>query len=304
MVLHSLSVHRPGALKAEPFTVLVVANPILEAPLDTGQLIADPISSDAGGFARAVSYIKRAIFGQLPDQAEQLLGDPQLEPDVRFSSLFEPALAGSGNPLDHAFVAQDSLSTMLVARRKAIRDFLLAHQLVADVVYAVSGSASHTRASAWHTTDDDSGPGDPFVLDGVTLHHRHRYLIPGTIAIHKTATSLTAAHELSHALSSYSNGKIVDLYVDGGPALNSKRGRPIPPSFATYGGQQIASGNRGDLGYPGQWQSYHCELSTSDGAFPALMDNYWAAPTPAACQHDVITRRFLRDRVLAKMRRL
>jgi hypothetical protein len=33
------------------------------------------------------------------------------------------------------------------------------------------------------------------------------------------------------------------------------------------------------------------------------MDRYSSAPVPEACEHDVITRRFIRDRVIAKMGR-
>lgn len=303
VVSMKLTVHRQGDLKQEPFTVLVVANPALEAPLDTGQFRADPIMLDPAGFAAAASYIERAIFGQLAHQAEPLLGDPVIAPHVRFLSSFDANLPATAQ---YSFVGQDSSSTMIVARRRAIRDYLVANQLVADVVYAVSDSSSHTRASAWHTSDDDNGPGNLFVLDQVPLYHRQRYLIPGTVAIHKTATSLTAAHEFSHAISSYTNGKIVDLYVDVGPALNSKRPRPTPvtPStFATYQQVPIPTGDRGAFGYPPSWSSYHCALSSANAKLPALMDNYWAASPPEVCENDVITRRFIRDRVLAKMGR-
>ena len=70
----------------------------------------------------------------------------------------------------------------------------------AVTIVRLAGELNHW-SSAWFTTDDDSGPGVPFVLDGTTFQHRRRYEIPGTVAIHRSATSLTAAHELSHALS-------------------------------------------------------------------------------------------------------
>jgi len=138
----------------------------------------------------------------------------------------------------------------------------------------------------------------------VSLFHRYYCRIPGTVAIHANATSMTALHEFGHALSSYSNGMVVDLYVDSGPALNCKTGRPIPPKFAIYDTAQNASDPKRDsLGYPSGWKSYHCELI--DPGFPGLMDDYWQAPDhiPEHSQHDRITRQFLSDRVRAKIGR-
>ena len=124
------------------------------------------------------------------------------------------------------------------------------------------------------------------------------------MAIHRNSRSLTALHEFGHALSSYSNGSVVDLYVDSSAGLNNKRGRPIPGTFATYSGIPLASDTARDgLGYPPGWQSYHGELL--DPAAPAVMDNYWAAPSgiPEHCVHDRITRQFLTERLLVKISR-
>jgi hypothetical protein len=196
------------------------------------------------------------------------------------------------------------MSKLLVARRNQIRDFLADEGVIADVVYAISASSTHDRASAWFTTDDDTGPGTPFVVDGKTLHHRHRYLVPGTIGMHFNAASMTAVHEFEHAVSSYSNGQIVDLYVDSQPGLNNKHGRPIPLKFGTYGPWTFNSDfTRDGLTYPASWRSYHCEIH--DPANPALMDNYYFASggIPEVCQNDKITRQFVRDRVIAKIGR-
>lgn len=173
-----------------------------------------------------------------------------------------------------------------------------------DIAYAVSQSESHTRASAWFTSDDDAGAGTSFKLDGVTLSHRHFNLVPGTIALHSSSTSLTALHEFSHALSSYTNGAVVDLYADSKVGLNNKHGRPIPSNFAVYNSTVMTSDpSRNGLAYPDGWQSYHCELLAS--AFPALMDNYWQPSDnlPQHCKHDKITRQFLMDRLRAKISR-
>ena len=287
--------------KPHPFTVCVVANPVLEAPWQSGQFIRDPIVADQDAFNGCVRYIDTALFGNLPNQRERFLADPAIQPHVREISLFVADV-----PVEdpNSLVGQDSDSNLLVARRNHFRPFLERYGLEADVAYAVSASASHTRASAWLTTDDDSRPGVAFLLDGVRLWHRYDNLVPGTIAIHASAESLTALHEFCHALSSYSNGKIVDLYVDNNPAVNCKRGRPIPPIFADYDGNQFRSDlTRDTLGYPAHWQSYPCELH--DPSYPAVMDNYWQSPdgVPEHCQHDVITRRFLSDRIRAKITR-
>lgn len=287
--------------KPDPFTICVVSNPALEVPWQSGQFITDPVTTAQAEFDSSVRYVERALFGALPNQAEALLGDASISPQVRMVSLFVQGLAAEDA---NALVGQDGLSNLLVARRRTFKPFLARYNLVADVVYAISKSESHTRASAWFTSDDDSRPGIPFTLDGVALHHRFYNLIPGTIAQHTTSTSLTAVHEFSHALSSYSNGQIVDLYVDSPPGANNKRGRPIPGRFAVYNGTNIAADPARDgIGYPPQWQSYHAALHDSN--FPAVMDDYWQAVDgiPEHCQHDQLTRRFLLDRVRAKQAR-
>jgi hypothetical protein len=288
--------------KPDPFTILVVANPVLEMPLNSGNFAIDPILSNQSGFSTCVGYVERSLFATMPGQMDPMLSDPAIAPNVRMLSLFHPGLPAEEQ---FAFVAEDDSSDeLLVARRTAIRDFLLDEDIVADIVYAISGSLTHTRASAWFTSDDDTSPGVPFTIDGVSMHHRQRYLIPGTIGMHFTTSSLTAPHEFQHAISSYSNGMIVDLYVDSPPAINNKRGRPIPEAFATQNSVGLKSDpNRGSLTYPPTWSSYHCEIH--DPGNPAIMDNYYLAPggVSEVCQNDKVTRTFIVDRILAKMGR-
>lgn len=245
--------------------------------------------------------MEQALFGLLPGQAETFLGDPMIGPQVKLVALFTSGLdAEDANSL----VGQDSLSNLFIARRTAFNPFLARFGITADIVYAISKSDSHTRASAWSTSDDDGRGGVPFTLDGVSLSHRFYSLIPGTIAQHSTSSSLTALHEFGHAASSYTNGQIVDLYVDSKPGANNKRGRPIPVQFSVYEGTTFAADTvRDGLGYPSYWSSYHCELH--DHRYPAVMDDYWKAfdGTPEHCQHDQLTRRFLLDRVRAKLAR-
>lgn len=288
--------------KPDPFTILVVANPALETPLDSGNFAVDPIMSDRVAFENCVDYVERSLFAALPGQADPMLSDPAVAPAVRVLSLFHAGLPAEAR---FSFVANDDSSDeLLVARRAAIRDFLLDEGIVADVVYGISGSHTHTRASAWFTSDDDASPGVSFTIDGVSMHHRHRYLVPGTVGMHVTASSLTAPHEFQHAISSYSNGMIVDLYVDSPPAVNNKCGRPIPERFGFQDAVSLKSDpDRGMLTYPPAWSSYHCEIH--DPGNPAIMDNYYLAPSgvPESCQNDKVTRTFVIDRIRAKMAR-
>ncbi|MCA1616033.1 MAG: hypothetical protein LC800_18420 [Acidobacteria bacterium] len=245
--------------KPDPFTIAVIANPALEQSKNTGVFIVDPITSDRAAFDACAAHIDASLFGGLPGQGERFLGDPSVASQIRVFFLFATGLpAQDGN----ALVANDNVSTILEARRARFTPFLATFGLRADVAFAVTKSATHNRASAWPATDDDSGPGDSFTLDGVTLSHRHRTLIPGTSAIHSGTRSLTALHEFGHALGSFSNGLVVDLYVDNQQTgVNNRRGRPIPVNFAAYDGVTMRSDNTRDgIGYPANWSSYHCEL--------------------------------------------
>jgi len=293
-------VRRPGAAKRDPFTIVIVANPALEAPLDSGNFVSDPILLDPTGFADCVRYIDDALFGNLPNQREILLGDHSIAPQVRMVTVFDPGLSALDS---NSLVSQDTLSDELMPRRNVFAPFLATYGLEADIAYAVSASVSHTRATTWFTTDDDGRPGVQFDLDGTTLYHRFYCQVPGTIAIHRNADSLTALHEFQHGISSYSNGSIVDLYVDVSPGVNAKAGRPIPPGFATYVRRNYLSDPlRNGLSYPPNWQAYHCELISA--GLPAIMDDYYQANGPSeACENDAITRQFILDRVRAKLSR-
>lgn len=296
----AISVVRPGdRAAAQPFTVCIVANPALESPEGSALFLPDPIISDQSKFNTSVQYIDNALFGNLPAQKERLLAEPTVAPKVRVMSVFAADLVAAD---ENSLVAE--FADLLVPRRDRFVSFLNRYSVLADVVYAVSDSTTHTRASAWFTSDDNSRPGVDFVLDGSSLCHRYYNAIPGTIAIHTSAESLTALHEFQHAISSYENGRILDLYVDTvDPGLNCKVGRPIPPNFAIYNGTIYKSDPaRDNLGYPPEWQSYHCELL--EPAFPAIMDDYWEANgAPENCQNDKVTRAFIVDRIHAKLSR-
>jgi hypothetical protein len=294
------NVIREGAAKPNPFTICIIANAVLEAPWNSGAVIRDPLIGQLPAFQAAATYIDSALFGLLPGQQEKLLADPALMPYIRVVSLYDDGLELM---LPNALIAQDGSSNLLIARRTAFAPFLAGHGIDADIAYAVSASSSHNRASAWFTTDDDTRGGVPFTLDGKKFFHRFYHNIPGTVAIHVTANSLTAVHEFGHAISSYSNAKILDLYVDSAAALNNKTGRPIPANFCSYQSALFATDpTRDGLGYDPGWLSYHCELI--DSSSPAVMDNYWLSVKGSlACLHDTVTKAFIRDRVAAKITR-
>jgi hypothetical protein len=303
-----IKIIRPGdTTKPHPFAIFVIANPSLESPWNSGSFVVDPIMTNATAFDACVRYIENSLFGLLPNQTEHFLSDPALQPHIRLVSLFVTGLSLTDT---NSLVAEDEVSDILVARRTKFLPFLSRYNCEADIAFGVSGSKSHSRASAWFTSDDDQRPGVHFTLDGMTFRHRYWPSIPGTVGIHSSSTSLTALHEFGHALSSYTNGGILDLYVDSPaalnvkPRLNIKFGRPIPANFATYNGASFASDlTRDRLGYPPDWRSYHCELH--DPARPAVMDNYWQSPDGVSehCLHDKITRQFLIDRLHAKISR-
>jgi hypothetical protein len=290
--------------KTNPFTIAIIANPALERPKGSGTFVIDPIVARKPDFDACAAYVVECLYGTLPGQSEQLLAPPMIAPNVRIISVFV-----SGLPAIHAnsLVAEDDVSNIAEPRRTLFEPFVNTYATgeLVDVAYAVTASPTHTRASAWFTTDDDVRPGDPFTIDGLTMYHRHFQVVPGTVALPVTSTSLTALHEFQHALSSYTNGSIVDLYVDDGPGFNSKTGRPIPADFAYYNGTIYASDLiRCGLNYPPTWSSYHSD--PHDPTNPVVMDNYWlggSGATPNVCRNDKITQQFLQDRLIAKINR-
>lgn len=296
-----LQIIRPGdTTKPAPYTILFVANPVLEVPWNSGTFIADPMPSNKVDFDAAVGYAVDCFLGAVPNQAENLMGDSRIAPNIRIVSLRVTGLPATDA---NALVGESVLGRLLAPRRDQMVAFAAEHDLLVDVVIAVSESAKYMRASAYGTTDDPTRPGTPFSIDGLNRMHWHFAQIPGTIALHKTSRSLTPLHEFSHAASSYSSGFITDLYVDNATAqLNCKVGRPIPAGFAIYNGASFNSDPlRDGLGYQASWNSYHCELVNASA--PALMDNYPASTNPLACRHDRITAAYLTDRLIAKIGR-
>jgi hypothetical protein len=296
-----LRVVRPGdAARAHPFTICIVANPALETPWKSGVFAPDPIQSHRSEFDASVEYVSAVLFGELPGQAEHFFGDSEFASRVRVVSLWVSGLAPEA---ETSLAANDDSGDLLVPRRATVAAFLARYGVQADVAFIVSRSETHFRASTFYTTDDDSRDGVPFTLDGMRLVHRFHCRIPGTVALHTTSRSLTALHEFTRA---------VELLErrDRRPVRRRGRGGEQPartadpgafPRLRRYDDQERRGARRHR--YPAEWQSFHGELH--DGAFPAVMDDYWQAPdgVPEHCEHDRITRAFLLDRVRAKMRR-
>jgi hypothetical protein len=263
-------------------------------------LFVDPISNSEQLFNSKVSYILSALFGELPNQAETMLGP--ISHDFRVISIFDNELE---NADQNALVSEQD--DLVVPRQLNFAPFLATYQagsqpqLKADVAFAVT-AATQSRSSAWFTHDDDAGGGTPFTYDGRTLHHRFENIHPGTVALHTSAVSIVALHEFGHAASSWTNGMVLDLYFQNNPAINVRRGRPIPLQFASYNQTNYMSDPvRDGLGYEPGWTTYYCQLINAHA--PAVMDNFWLGTPPEECAHDAITRRFLMDRVNAIMSR-
>jgi hypothetical protein len=295
---------RPGdPTRKDAFFILVINNPALERPWTSGNFVPDMVggagSADRALFMNSARYVVDNLFGNTPGQAEKLLSDSPYANKIKVASMYVRGLA-PGNAT--ALIGEEDFTGtgMLVARRDVVPALLRNLNVNPDIVFIISNSPINSRASAWWTTDNDERPGDPFTYDGQRLFHRYFHTIPGMAALHTTSDALTAAHEFGHAFSSYTNGAITDLYVDGDPAFNRKTGRPIPDVFATYNGVAYASDKERDgLGYPPDWISYHPALV--DPTQPALMDNFYFSDGFVASKHDRITKRYILDRIEAKV---
>jgi hypothetical protein len=294
-----IQVIQAGAAKPRPYTIVFVANPVLEAPWQSGSFIVDATPANKAAFDAAVGFAIDCIFGRLPGQAEVFMASPAIGANVRIMSVREtglPVLAAN------ALAGESNLGQLLAPRRKEIAAYVRAKGIESDVVLVISASLEFTRASAFGTTDDTTRGGTAFTLDGSGNTHWHFPSIPGTVVLHETTRSLTPLHEFGHASSSYQSGFVTDLYVDGSAELNRKVKRPIPAIFGTYATTTHSSDTaRAGIGYPASWTSFHCQHLVP--ALPSAMDNYTSVANPLLCRHDEITVRYLTDRLVAKIGR-
>ena len=295
---------RPGdPTRKDAFFILVINNPALERPWNSGNFVPDMVggagSADRNLFTASARNFIDNLFGNTPGQAEKLLSDSPHVNKIKVASMYVWGLA-PGNAT--ALIGEEDFTgtDIVVPRRDVVPAMLRSLNVNPDIVFIVSNSPTHMRASAYGTTDNDARGGDPFTYDGQRLFHRYFHTIPGMAGMHTTSDALTAAHEFGHAFSSYTNGFVTDLYVDGSADFNRKTGRPIPNVFATYKGVAYASDKTRDgLGYPEDWISYHPGLV--DPSQPALMDNYYFSDGYVTSKHDRITKRYTLDRIEAKV---
>jgi hypothetical protein len=286
-----------GAPKDSPYTIAMIASPAIRT--NAGTLIADPVTSNRPSFQAAVAF----VVDNLLRSTEDVLRNQGLDRDIQFVAVFDSART----ILDSVALVQEDNTNIISPRRDLFAGFYAGYAGSADVSFALSGSTTHTRSSAWFSTDDSSKPGVAFTYDGVSYNHGRFVSIPGTIALSTTAGGLTALHEFGHASSDFNHGIIDDLYYDGcrsGLEVNKKcrvsSTDPIPAVFATYNGVSYNSDQkRNSLGYPIGWVSYDCELL--DAARPNMMDNFWYADNPRHCRLDKITYAWLTDRLAAKV---
>ncbi|MFF8958000.1 hypothetical protein [Streptomyces sp. NPDC014894] len=290
----------PGAPKTSPYTIAFVANPAIEAQ-NGGTVRADPAVINRTDYHDVVRYSLTNLFAQ----EEDLLRDADVDAQIRLVAVCDAALpVAAGNALAHE-ISGGTMET----RRDRLNDFLAQYDIVADYVSVLHDSATHLRASAWYTSDDPNRPSTFFTYGGGEFGHGHFARVPGSSAMPVTTDQrgLTAMHEFCHAASDFDNGRVWDLYVNGGSGgfdVNSHSRAastdPIPVDFAFYNGFFYQSDRTRDgLGYPADWVSYHPALI--DTTRPNLMDDYWQADFPLRCRLDRLTRGWLGSRLHAKI---
>jgi hypothetical protein len=300
---YTVRVFYSGKPKPSPYTIAFVANPAIESQAG-GTFNADPVLTNRANYHSAVAYCLQNILRE----TEDLLRAGGIDAQMRFVSVFDATLAAQ----QENALAHELPPNLMETRRGVLASFLARFHEVADMVFVLHGSTTHTRASSWFTTDDNSRPAVPYTYDGVARQHGRYSTVPGGCAIPVTVdtTRMTALHEYGHASSDFNNGRVVDLYVDGtagGFNVNKKfRAQatdPVPATFATYNGTNFNSDpNRDALGYPATWTSYHPQ--PIDATRPNLMDNYnLSFDTPRRCRLDQLTYAWMRDRLLAKLGR-
>jgi hypothetical protein len=286
-----------GAPKDASYTIAFIACPAIRG--SAGALRADPITSDRPAFHTQVAF----AIDNLLRCSEDVLRSGGLDSHIQFVTVFDstrPVTDGS------ALVQEDTIN-MVSPRRDLFKSLMGAYVVSADVSFAITGSATHTRSSAWGTTDDLDKPLVSYTYDALTRTHGRFASIPGTVALSVTADRITPLHEFGHAASNLDHGLIDDLYVDRlqpvfvvNKIARATSTDPVPAAFATYNATAFNSDlGRDSLGYPMTWTSYHCQLL--DPARPNMMDDYTTVSDPRRCRLDRVTYAWLTDRLRAKI---
>ena len=291
-----------GQPKSRPYTIVFVANPAIRT--ESASLIADAVLTDRPGFHGSVGYSLRNLLTATEDLLR--LGDRDAQ--IRLVTVFDATIPVA----DESALAIEFSPNIMATRRDKLRSFVSRYGEEADMVFVMHGSTTHNRASAWFTSDQAGGPATPYTYDGTARVHGHFPSIPGSAALplSMNQTGLTPFHEFGHGASDFTNGMVVDLYVDGSPGgfFVNKKFRalstdPVPASLANSNGTAFAADpNRDGLTYPTGWRSYHPVLI--DATRPNMMDNYWLAfDDPQRCRLDQLTYAWFTDRLRAKLER-
>ena len=195
--------------------------------------------------------------------------------------------------------------TMGVLTADLVRRVLREGETGVDVAFAVFHSESHPRSSGDPARDDETSSGRQFLYDLDEHVHRALSALPSGVALsatHAGSRALVALHEFAHAAGSETDGLLGDLYRDGRSAsfeVNRKLrlpGEPLPRWFARYDGAAYRTDRQRDgLGYPAGWRSFSAELA--DPNRPNVMDAYSEADDQLRCRLDLLSLRFLRDRI-------
>ncbi len=164
--------------KKDPFFILVLNNVALERPTGSNNFTEDPIYKDRKGFTACAEYIFDNLFGRVPGQAEGLLADSPNVQKIRFWSAF---IYGVVPGAATSMVGEDGTrgSLIIQPRRDAVPAMLKYAGYDPDMVFLVSASPTHNRASAYGATDDDARGGVSATYDGTQIVHRYYHQIPG-----------------------------------------------------------------------------------------------------------------------------
>jgi len=333
---------------AQPYTIAIIANPVLETRA-SGKLKPDPILEYPQLFQAKVASIIAGLATDTvindPEAEEKFLDR------MRLVTLFDPSLAHSNHErdhranhhppaeqppehalcreLDHDIIVEPIQRVYNEAGRvheERLIEFIKAHlpgyydhannRSLIDVVYVVTASKTHTRSSARYTFDDESKPGRSFSLnfgkEKWALRHDPYAKIPGVVAYSAWDDRLkTPIHEFAHAMSSTTNGAILDEYYDELPemlmsvrAVNKhfwqpQQGQSLPEQFAEYAlkdGKPLTIRTDRGRHAPPDWKTYvparenlptPCTMDFSDDAF----------------EFDLLIKQYMHDRLAAKTQR-
>jgi hypothetical protein len=186
-----------------------------------------------------------------------------------------------------------------------------------DVVYVVTASPTHTRSSARYTFDDERYPGRGFKLnfgaEKWELRHDPFAEIPGMVAYSAWDDRLkTPIHEFAHAMSSTTNGAILDEYYDESPdmllsvrAVNKhywqpQPGQPLPENFVEYtmeGCKPVTIRTDRGRHAPAYWKTY--VPARESLPIPCTMDF-----SDTQFEFDLLIKQYMRDRLKAKTMRI